>query len=73
MVDDRDPVAVLGLVHVVGGHEDRDARPLRQLSEVAPDVAPRLWIETDGRLVQEQDVRGVQHAARDLQAASHAT
>ena len=44
----------------------------RQLAQVAPDVAPGLRIEADGGFVQEQNVGGVQDAARDLESPFHA-
>ena len=71
LVDDGDAVAVLGLVHVVGGHEDRDVLALLELADVAPDRAARLRVEADGGLVEEQHARRVQQAARDLQAPLH--
>ena len=44
LVHDRDAVAPLRLVHVVGGHEDRDLLLLLELADVAPDRAARLRI-----------------------------
>ena len=70
-VHDRDSVAELGLVHVVGGHEDRDALGLFEQLDVAPDRVACLRIEPDRRLVEEQDARGVHEAAGDLQASAH--
>jgi len=52
LVDDRDAVAVLGLVHVVRGHEDRDVLTRSQLANVAPDRGARLRVEPDRRLVR---------------------
>jgi hypothetical protein len=72
LVHDRDPVAELGLVHVVRGHEDRDLLALLQLGDVAPDRAARLRVQADGGLVEEEHARRVQEAARDLQASAHA-
>src|SRR5947207_1911390 len=46
-VHDRDPIAELGLVHVMGGHEDRDVFRPAQLADVAPDRAPRLRVKSD--------------------------
>ena len=71
VVHDRDPVAPLGLVHVVGGHEDRDLLALLELADVGPDRAPGLGVEADRRLVEEQHARGVHQAPRDLEAAAH--
>ena len=72
LVHDRDAVAVLGLVHVVGRQEDRDVLARLELADVAPDRAARLRVEADRRLVEEQHARRVQQAARDLQAPLHA-
>ena len=72
LVHDRDPVAVLGLVHVVRREEDRDVLARLELADVAPDRAARLRVEADRRLVEEQHARRVQQAAGDLQAALHA-
>src|SRR5581483_6795155 len=72
VVDDRDAVAVLRLVHVMRGEEDRDVLALLQLVDVGPDGYPRLRIEPDRRLVEEQHARSVQQAAGDLQPALHA-
>ena len=73
MIDDRDPIAVLGLVHVVRREEDRDRLAAPKLLDVAPDVGSRLRIEAHGRFVEEQDPRGVQQTASDLQAPLHPT
>ena len=47
----------IGLVHVMGGHEDRDLLRLLQLPDVAPDRGARLRVEADRRLVEEEDAR----------------
>jgi hypothetical protein len=44
VVDDRDPLTVLGLVHVMRGQEHRDVLARAQLVDVAPDVAAGLRI-----------------------------
>ena len=44
----------------------------RQLLDVLPDRRPRLRVEPDGRLVEEQHPRRVHQPACDLQAALHA-
>src|SRR6266542_5375038 len=69
VVDDGDAVAVLRLVHVVGGEEHGDRLTPPQLVQVGPDLAAGLRVEPDGGLVQEQQPWGVEQAARDLQAA----
>src|SRR6266702_2187556 len=71
VVDDGDAVAVLRLVHVVGGEEHGDRLTPPQLVQVGPDLAAGLRVEPDGGLVQEQHPWGVEQAARDLQAALH--
>src|SRR5919197_1071208 len=53
-VDDRDALAVLGLVHVVGGQEDGNVLAAAQLVEVLPDRRAGLRVEADGGLVEEQ-------------------
>jgi hypothetical protein len=50
------PVAVIGLVHEVGGHQHRDAR-LGECVDALPELAARQRVDPRGRLVQEQDVR----------------
>src|SRR5580704_3673756 len=72
VVDDGDPVAVLRLVHVVRGQEDRDVLALFQVVDVVPDGHPGLRVESDRRLIEEQHPGRVQQAARDLQPALHA-
>src|SRR5947208_915985 len=71
-VDDRDAVAELGLVHVVGDHEERHALTLAERAQVIPDVLAGLRVEPERRLVEEQNLRMVQHAAGDLEAPLHA-
>jgi hypothetical protein len=72
VVDDGDPVAVLRLVHVVRGEEDRDVLTLLELVDVVPDRHPGLRVKPDRRLVQEQHPGRVQQAAGDLQPPLHA-
>src|SRR5262249_10867559 len=50
MVDNRDAVAVLGLVHVVGCEEDGQALAGAKLGQVIPDALTRLRIEAQGWL-----------------------
>ena len=71
LVDDGDAIAELGLVHVVRGHEDGDVLARAHRVQVVPDLVARLWIETERRLVEEQHLRVVQDAARDLQPPPH--
>ena len=65
--DVGDLVAALGLVHVMGGDEHGDA--LRgQRVDLVPEGAPRLGVDARGRLVEQQQLRLVQHAGRKRQA-----
>src|SRR5487761_1072934 len=73
VIDDRDAPAILGLVHVMGGHEDGEVLAPAKLMKVCPDMLPRLWIEPQRRLVEEQDPRVMQEPASDLEPALHAT
>ncbi len=70
-VDDGDAIAVLSLIHVVRGHEDRDALRVAQLVEVSPDALASLRIKSQRGLVQEQNLWLVKHPPRDLQTALH--
>ena len=57
VVDDGDPVAELvGLLHVVGGEQDRLAVGV-ELAEDLPQGDAALRVEPGGRLVEEQDRR----------------
>src|SRR6202050_5413380 len=71
VVDDGDAVAVLRLVHVVGGEKDRDVLALLQPVDVLPDGGPGLRVQAHGRLIEEQHPRRVQQAAGDFQPALH--
>ena len=46
LVQNGQPVAVLGLFHQVSGHQDRDALLVAQSAQVLPHVAARARIET---------------------------
>jgi len=72
LVDDGDAVGVLGLIHVMGGEEDRDPLVAAEPEDVLPHERPGLWVEADRRLVKEQYGRGVQHPPGDLESAGHA-
>ena len=72
LVDDHEPIAeLLGLVHVVGGEEQRGALLLEAEQPVPEDVAG-LRVEAGGRLVEEQDARIVDQRPGDREAALHA-
>ena len=73
VVHDGDAVAEeVGLLHVVGRQDDRHAGLFVELADVLPDVAARLGVEAQGRLVEEEDLGPVDQAAGDLEAALHA-
>ncbi|CCH16009.1 Protein of unknown function [Micromonospora lupini str. Lupac 08] len=68
VVHDRDPVAErVGLVEVVRGDEDGHA-VAAQSPDLVPHVGAALRVEAGGRLVQEDDLRLVDDAERDLDA-----
>src|SRR6185369_14044644 len=55
---------LLGLFHVVGGEDDRLARPVDR-GELLPQAETALRIEPRGRLVEEEDLGPVQQGAGD--------
>ena len=66
VVDDRDPVAQrVGLVEVVGREEHGHALGA-QPAHLVPHVGAALRVQAGGRLVQEQDLRVVDDAQRDV-------
>jgi hypothetical protein len=66
-IEDRQPVAALGLVHVVRGHQDRGASA-DQREQVFPEIAAVLRIDRAGRLVQQQQFRVVQRGGGEREA-----
>ena len=56
----------LGLVHVVGGQQDRPPGFLELLDEI-PQLAARLRIETGRRLVEEEQIGLADERARQRQ------
>ena len=71
VVHDDEPVAqLLGLVHVVGRDDERDALALEPEQPV-PQHVPRLRVEAGGRLVEQQHLGVVHEAARDGEPALH--
>ena len=66
-VEDREAMAALGLVHVVGGDQDRGAG-VGELEQLFPEVAARFRIDRAGRFVEEQQFRLVDHRAGQRQA-----
>ena len=68
VVEDRDPLAErVGLLHVVGGQEDRQPVAV-EIAEDAPEVVAGLGVEPRGRLVEEEHLRPVRERAGDHQA-----
>ncbi len=66
-----DPVAALCLVEIGGGHEDGNLL-LAQTMEDAPEIAAAHRIDAVGRLVEEENLRGVDKGADQLQFLFHA-
>ena len=59
-MDQRHAMAALGLVQVVGGDQDRDAR-LGEVVDEAPELPARQRIDPAGRFVEEEDRRLVEN------------
>ena len=70
-MNDREPVAVLRLVEVMGRHEDGDPRAGQILDE-PPETPARHRVHTAGRLVQEDDGWLVQNRAAERQTLAPA-
>ena len=68
-VDDRNAMAVLGLVEVMSRDEDGDAAS-RQLLDKAPELAAGNRIDASCRLVQKDDSRLVENRAAERQPLS---
>src|SRR5260370_28510810 len=60
-----DVAAALGFVHVVRGHEERDAVP-GKLEQKIPELAARDGIDAGGRSVEEKKLRLVQNPAAQV-------
>ena len=70
--DDRQPVGELvRLLEVVRRQEDRQRFAARQHAELLPHRRARLRVEPRRRLVEEQDLRRVDEAERDVEPALH--
>ena len=52
--DEREDVALLGLVHVVGRHEDRHSPRRRELVDEVPEQPPSLRVDAARGLVEEE-------------------
>jgi hypothetical protein len=73
LVEDADPVRVLGLVEVVGREEDGGPRLGPHLAKVVPERAAARRVEAGRRLIEEQHPRPVHETPHDLELALHAT
>jgi hypothetical protein len=60
------------LVHVVGGEEDGEVAPRLDALEHLPHRHPGHGVEAGGRLVEEEGLRLMHEAPRDLHPAAHA-
>ncbi len=68
MVDDRHPVTqALGFFHEMGGQEDGLALCL-DLLNLVPHRPPGLRVQPGGQLIQEEDLRVIDHGQRDENA-----
>ena len=65
-VDERQPIAVRRLVHVVRGDEQRHAAA-GQVVEQVPELAPRHRVDAGGGLVEEQQLRLVDRRSAQRQ------
>ncbi len=70
VVDHHDPLGErVRLVEVVGGEHDRGAVALAQGDDVLLQVGAVLRVQAGGRLVEEQQVGGVDQPHRDVEAS----
>ena len=66
-VNQRQAMAILGLIHVMGGDQDGLAG-FGELINQIPEAAPRNGIHARGGLVQKQDARRMHDGAAERQA-----
>ncbi len=72
VVDDRDPVGEhVRLLEVLRGEEDGHTVLAGQARDLLPQVRAALRVEPRGRLVEEQDARGVHERERQVEPALH--
>src|SRR5580698_4260284 len=72
MIDDGDAVAqAIGFVHVVCGNQHSEMASVFQVIQHFPHCHARDRIESRSRLVEEEDSRIVNQAARDLKPTAH--
>ena len=72
MHDGHPAAEAVGLLHVVGGEEDRGAEAVAELLDMLPHGPPGHGVQAHRGLIQEEDRRPVQHGLGDLQAPDHA-
>ncbi len=73
VVDDADARAeARRLLHVMRGIDDGEALAVAAL-EVVEDRVARLWVDADGRLVAEEELRPVEQGGDQVEPALHAT
>ena len=67
LVDDNNPLAqLLDIAQVVGGQDNGGLAALIDLLDELPDGVFRLHIQTDGGLVQKQDLRRMEHGRHQI-------
>src|ERR1035437_4179475 len=71
-IDQANAVAVLGLIHVVGGHKGGDPLAGEFVNQI-PELTPADRIHSRGRLVKKDDGRLVQNGASKCEALFPAT
>ena len=62
-------VALGRLVHHVAGDQQRDAA-VGEPAEGAPEVLAEHWVEANGRLVEDQEIRTLQQRGRERDAGA---
>ena len=65
-------LAALRLIHIGRAHQHRKMLLLHELLEDCPEVAPRQRIDPDGRLIQQQELRGAHQGAGQPELLLHA-
>src|ERR1044072_8623743 len=58
LIDVHDPIAALGLVHIVGAHQDGQSG-LAQAMDLFPEFAARLGIDAGRRFIEQQEAWAV--------------
>jgi hypothetical protein len=66
--DEGKPIALLRLVHVVRGDEDRHPAVGRELVDQVPEEPPPLRVHAPGRLVEKEQLGLVQERRRERDA-----